>query len=142
MTDLPANTRATVIPCLCYRDARAAVQWLCDTFGFVRKTVYEGNDGSIVHSELTFGNGMVMLGSVNKDTDYGRMIAQPDEIGGRDTTTVCLITDHPDEIYRRAKAAGAKIIRDIRDEDYGGRAFVCADPEGHIWSFGSYDPWK
>jgi uncharacterized glyoxalase superfamily protein PhnB len=142
MSALAMNTRATLIPCLAYRDANAAIQWLCDNFGFVRKAVYPGEDGRIVHAELTFGNGMIMLGSSDPDSEYGRLIRQPDDIGGRETQTVCVIASDPDEIYRRARAAGAKILREIRDESYGGRGFICSDPQGHIWSVGSYDPWK
>jgi uncharacterized glyoxalase superfamily protein PhnB len=136
------NARSTTIPCLNYRDAAAAIQWLCDTFGFVRKAVYDGPDGTIMHSELTFGNGMVMIASHQPDTDYGQMTAQPDEIGGRETQTVCLIASEPDVLYRRAMAGGAQILREIRDESYGGRSFICRDPGGHIWSVGSYDPWQ
>lgn len=142
MSALAMNTRATTIPCLCYRDAHAAIRWLCENFGFEKKAVYAGDDGSVMHSELTFGNGMIMIGSVHKTSEYGRLIAQPEDIGGRETQTVCLIASDPDEIYRRAQAAGAKILMDIRDNDYGGRGFTCSDPEGHIWNVGSYDPWK
>lgn len=136
------NARSTTIPCLSYRDAAAAIQWLCDAFGFEKKAVYDGPNGTIVHSELTFGNGMIMVATSQPDTEYGRMTVQPDEIGGRETQTVALIANDPDALYRRAKAGGAKILREIRDESYGGRSFICSDPEGHIWSVGSYDPWQ
>ena len=142
MPSLAMNTRATVIPCLVYRDAHAAIRWLCETFGFTKKAVYEGDDGSVMHAELTFGNGMIMLGSVSRDTTFGKLMVQPDELDGRETQTACVVTSDPDEIYRRARAAGAKILLDIEDKDYGGRAFTCTDLEGHIWNIGSYDPWK
>ena len=141
MSSLPMNTRSTTIPCLAYRDPHAAIRWLCENFGFEKKAVYEGDDGSVMHAELTFGNGMIMLGSVSKDSAYGKLICQPDEIGGRETQTTCLIARDPDEIYRRASKAGASILMDIKDNDYGGRGFTCTDLEGHIWSIGSYDPW-
>jgi uncharacterized glyoxalase superfamily protein PhnB len=142
MKQLAMNTRATLIPCLAYRDAPAAIDWLCTNFGFERKAAYEGEDGRIVHAELTFENGMIMLGAVDPTSEYGRLISQPDDIGGRETQTVYVVSSDPDEIYRRARAAGAKILREIRDESYGGRGFMCSDPQGHIWSIGSYDPWK
>jgi uncharacterized glyoxalase superfamily protein PhnB len=142
MTQLAMNTRATLIPCLAYRDAKAAIDWLCDNFGFTRKAAYEGEDGRIVHAELSFENGMVMLGSTDPASEYGRLVCQPDDIGGKETQTVYVVSSDPDEIYRRARAAGAKILREIRDESYGGRGFMCSDPQGHIWSIGSYDPWK
>jgi uncharacterized glyoxalase superfamily protein PhnB len=83
---------------------------------------------------------MIMLGSV-ADTEFGRLMKQPDEIEGRETETVYVVVPDADVVYARAKEAGAKILLDIRDEDYGGRGFTCRDPEGHIWNFGTYDPW-
>jgi len=142
MNWLATSTRATVIPCLAYRDAPRAIDWLCRTFGLVQRAVYPDENGNIVHAELTFGNGMVMLGSTDRDTSYGRLIAQPDEIGGRQTQTIYLITDDPDEIHERARAAGVEIVLPIEDKSYGGRGFSCRDLEGHVWSFGSYDPWE
>ena len=138
---MPTMTRSHVIPCLSYSDAHAAIDWLCTTFGFARHAVYAGDDGSIVHAELTLGSGMIMLGSIGKETAYGRLLALPSEFGGRQTQTISVTIADPDEIYRRAKTAGVEIILDIEDQPYGGRSFTCRDLEGHVWSFGSYDPW-
>ncbi|MBB6095277.1 putative glyoxalase superfamily protein PhnB [Povalibacter uvarum] len=138
---LAASTVATVTPCLTYRNAPAAIEWLCKNFGFEKHAVYPDNEGGIAHCELKFGNGMIMLGSV-RDSAYGRLLRQPDEIEGRVTQSICVVTNDPDEIHRRATAAGARILIAIKDEDYGGRSFTCADLEGHVWTFGSYDPWK
>ncbi len=138
---LAASTVATVTPCLTYRNAPAAIEWLCKTFGFEKHAVYPDNEGGIAHCELKFGNGMIMLGSV-RDSAYGRLLRQPDEIEGRVTQSICVVTNDPDEIHRRATAAGARILIPIKDEDYGGRSFTCTDLEGHVWTFGSYDPWK
>lgn len=142
MPNLAANTTATVIACMSYQDAPAAIEWLCSNFGFTRRAAHPGPDGTIVHAELAFGNGMIMLGSVKKDSPYSKLIRQPNEIGGYSTQSVYVITSDPDEIYRRAKAAGARILIDIRNEDYGSRGLTCADLEGHLWTFGTYDPWK
>jgi uncharacterized glyoxalase superfamily protein PhnB len=68
-------------------------------------------------------------------------MAQPDEIGGRETITTCLIVADAAAIYASAKAAGAEMIRDLETMEYGGKAFACKDPEGHLWSIGEYDPW-
>jgi uncharacterized glyoxalase superfamily protein PhnB len=131
-----------VIPCLRYRDAPAAIEWLCSTFGFNKQAVYPNSDGTIAHAQLTFGNGMIMLGSaVEKATEWGRLIKQPDQIGDAETQSAYLIVADADVLYARAKAAGAEIMIDIKDEDYGGRGFSCRDIEGHLWSFGTYDPW-
>lgn len=141
MSTLAMNTRATVIPCLRYRDAPAAIEWLCRTFGFEKQLVVPNDDGTIAHAQLRFGNGMIMLGSV-LDTEFGKLMKQPDEIGGAETQSAYVIVSDADKVYSRAKAAGAEIVMDIRDEDYGGRGFSCRDPEGHLWNFGTYDPWK
>jgi len=134
--------KATVIPCLRYRNAPAAIEWLCAAFGFEKPAVYPNEDGTIAHAQLTFGNGMIMLGSVlDKETEWGRLIKQPDEIGGAETQSAYVIVADADALYARAKARGAKIVVEIKDEDYGGRGFSCYDLEGHLWNFGTYDPW-
>jgi len=141
MSAIAKDTTATVIPCLRYRNAPAAIEWLCKTFGFEKQMVIPNEDGTIAHAQLCFGNGMIMVGSVKK-TEFGRFMKQPDEIGGAETQTAYVVVSDPDVVYSRAKAAGAVIELDIKDEDYGGRDFTCRDLEGHIWTFGSYDPWE
>lgn len=135
------DTRATVIPALRYRDATAAIEWLCRAFGFEQHLVVPGKDGAIAHAELSFGNGMIMVGSVG-DSEFGKLMAQPEDIGGSETQCSYLIVSDADAVYARAKAAGARMVLDIKDEDYGGRGFSCRDIEGHIWNFGTYDPWE
>ncbi len=134
------NTTSTVIPALRYRDAPAAIEWLCLAFGFEKHLVVPDEQGGIAHAQLSFGNGMIMLGSV-RDTEYGVLMKQPDEIGGAETQAPYLIVADADVIYTRAKAAGAEIAIEIKDEEYGGRGFSCRDLEGHLWNFGTYDPW-
>src|SRR5687767_14622848 len=142
MPSLAKNTKATIIPVLRYRDAPVAIEWLCQTFGFEKNLVVPNEDGSIAHAQLSFGNGMIMLGSVPKqETDFGRLMKQPDEIGGAETQSSYVVVEDADAIHDRAKAAGARIAIEIKDEDYGGRGFSCYDLEGHLWSFGTYDPW-
>ena len=142
MSNTAKNTRATVIPCLRYRDAPKAIAWLCSVFGFEQHLVVGYEDGTIAHAQLSFGNGMIMLGSVLKvDNDFGRLIKQPDEIAGMETQSPYLIVADADAVYQRAKTAGARIELEIKDEDYGGRGFSCRDLEGHLWNVGTYDPW-
>ena len=141
MPTFAKECRSTVIPGLRYRDAPAAIDWLCRAFGFEKHAVYANPDGSIAHAQLTFGNGMVMLGSVNKDAPYGGLVRQPEEVGNVETQAPCLIVSDCDGIYATAKAAGAEFVMEIADMSYGGRAFACRDPEGHLWSIGSYNPW-
>jgi uncharacterized glyoxalase superfamily protein PhnB len=140
-SSLAKDTRATVIPCLRYRDAPAAIAWLSRTFGFEQQMMIPGENGTIAHAQLSFGNGMIMVGSVT-DSEFGRLMAQPDDVGGVETQCSYVVVSDAEAIYRRAKAAGAEIVLDIKDEDYGGRGFTCRDLEGHIWNFGTYDPWE
>jgi uncharacterized glyoxalase superfamily protein PhnB len=132
---------STVIPALRYRDAPAAIDWLCKAFGFEKQAVYPNPDGTIAHAQLTLGNGMVMLGTLSKDSPHNKLLMQPGEIGEKETQTPYLVVSDCDKVYATAKAARAQMVIDIRDMDYGGRGFTCRDPEGHIWSIGSYDPW-
>ena len=136
----PARTMATVIPTMRYREAAAAIEWLCDAFGFERHLVVPGEDGTIAHAQLTFGNGMIMLGSA-RDDEFGRWSKTPEQVGGVGTQSAYIVVADADAHYAQAKAAGAEIVLDIRDEDYGGRGYSCRDPEGHLWNFGTYDPW-
>lgn len=134
------NSPSTLIPSLRYRNALAAIDWLCRAFGLQKNAVY--NDGETVfHAQLTYRGGMLMLGSVDNGGEYGKLMVQPDEIGQRSTSGIYLVVPDADAVYATAKAAGAEILLDIRDMDYGGRGFTCRDLEGHTWSIGSYDPW-
>ena len=131
---------STVVPILRYRDAHRMIGWLCEVFGFARHAVYEDGQGGIAHAQLTLGSGMIMLGSA-RDDEFGRLQSTPAALGGT-TQSPYLVVSNADEVYRRAKAARAEIVIEIKDEDYGGRGFSCRDPEGHLWNVGSYDPWQ
>lgn len=131
---------ATIIPTLRYRDAAAAVDWLCQAFGFEKYLVVPGDDGAITHAELVFGNGMIMLGSAREDS-FGRLQQPPSQVGEIVTQSPYILVEDVDQHYERAIAAGAEIVLDIKDQDYGGRDYSCRDPEGHLWNFGTYDPW-
>ncbi|MES2257756.1 MAG: VOC family protein [Pseudomonadota bacterium] len=141
MPDIPKNTRATVIPCMRYRDAPAAIEWLCRVLGFEQSMVVPNQDGTIAHAQLSYGNGMIMLGSI-VDSEYGRLMTQPSDTGMAVTQSCYLIVNDVDQVHARAIDAGAAIVMALRDEDYGGRGFTCRDLEGHLWSIGSYDPWE
>ena len=123
---------AAVWPTLRYRDARAAIRFLVEAFGFEEVASYPGADESIVaHAELRWPlGGGVMLGSAREDSV---IVSVPPGTG-----SVYVVTEEPDRLYERARAAGATVLREIRDEDYGSREFTVRDPEGVIWSFGTY----
>lgn len=138
---MAANSKATLIPCLRYRNAPAAIEWLCNTFGFDKQMVVPGENNTILHAQLAFGNGMLMLGSADrKDSEFDKLMKQPDDIGGAQTQTTYLVVPDADAVYERVRRAEADIVIDIKDEDYGGRGFTCRDLEGHVWSVGTYDP--
>ena len=136
------NCKSTVIPGLRYQNAIAMIDWLCGTFGFERHAVYTGPNGAVMHAQLTFGNGMIMIGSVDNGTQSSALYKQPNEIGGAETQAPCLIVSDCDALYARAKAAGARMLIDLEEREYGGKSFTCSDPEGHIWHVGTYDPWE
>ena len=127
-----------IIPVLRYREGLKAIEWLCEAFGFEKHAVYADGE-TVMHAELALAGGMIMLGSA-VETEFGRMMKQPDEIGGFVTQSIYVVVPDPDAVHDRAKASGAKIERALVDQDYGGRDFACRDLEGHLWSFGTYDP--
>jgi uncharacterized glyoxalase superfamily protein PhnB len=124
----------TVWPTLSYTDARAAIAFLREAFGFEEKAVYaRQDDPSIVeHAELRSAlGGGVMLGTTGKDdTAFGKRLPGND--------SVYVVCDDPDRLFERATAAGATVVRGLADEDYGSRGFTVRDPEGNLWSFGTY----
>jgi uncharacterized glyoxalase superfamily protein PhnB len=140
LTTAAPGTPSTIMPAMRYRDAQAAIEWLCNVFGFTRHAVYPGPDNSIAHAELTLGGGMIMLGS-GKDDDYGRGFKTPAELGEVETRSVYIVVGDADAVYARAKASGGRIVREIQNTDYGSREFSVKDPEGHSWSVGTYNPW-
>jgi len=135
------NCASTVIPALRYHDCPAAIEWLCRVFGFEKQVVFQHPDGRIAHAQLTFGNGMIMVSSTGSGGIFDSQIMQPEQHGMRETQCPCLIVDDAAAVYAAAKAAGATMIMDLATMDYGGKAFACHDPEGHLWSIGEYNPW-
>jgi uncharacterized glyoxalase superfamily protein PhnB len=120
-----------IIPTIRYMDAPAAIDFLERAFGFERKAVY--GDGDVIHhAELTCGRGMVMLGS----------LGQGDRQFDTYKSSAYVVVADPDALHDRAKAAGATITRELQDTDYGSREFSATDPDGNVWSFGTYDPFR
>ena len=145
MTSLAKHTTATIIPSLRYRDAPAAIDWLCKAFGFERHLVVPGEAGTIDHAQLVFGNGMIMLGSA-RDDDFGQLRKPLDTPGAPVSKapvskSAYIVVSDVDAHHARAVAAGAQVVMEPEDQHYGGRLYSCRDPEGNLWNFGSYDPW-
>ena len=135
------TTKARIIPAFRYRDAPAAIDFLCRAFGFERHAVYEGPGGTIAHAQLVLGHSMIMLGSATTDGEYGQWVKPPASRDAATTQGLYVVVDDCDAHCARARAAGAVIVREAENEDYGGRGYTCRDLEGHVWSFGTYDPW-
>jgi uncharacterized protein (TIGR02246 family) len=133
MTD-NSDSSTRVWPILSYRDARAAMAFLTDAFGFETRAAYarEDDPGVIEHAEMAWpGGGGIMLGTAGKDdSPFGVRAAGND--------AVYLVCEDPDALFARATAAGAEVVRNLVDEDYGSRGFTARDPEGNLWSFGTY----
>lgn len=133
-----------VIPGLRYADAPAAIDFLCDAFGFERHAVYADDaDPTIIHhAQLVLGDGMVMLGSARDgESESLYTWSTPHDLGGA-TTCIYVVVDDPDTHCLHARNAGAVVVNEPHDNDgYPGRGYDALDPEGNIWSFGSYDPW-
>jgi uncharacterized glyoxalase superfamily protein PhnB len=128
---IPSN----IYPSLFYDDAAAAIEWLCRAFGFTKRLVVPGQDGKVLHSELSLGPGVIMVGSARPE----RGLASPRSLSASNQA-LCIQTDDPDAHYARAKAAGAVIVQELKDEEYGSRGYMAKDPEGHQWYFGTYRP--
>ena len=129
------GTTSDIYPSLCYDDAPAAIAWLCRVFGFTQRLVVPGPNGTIAHSELSYGNGVVMIGSPKAERGF---VSPRSQAGSSQALSVRV--EDPDAHCARAKAAGAIITQPLRDEEYGSRGYMAKDLEGHQWYFGTYRP--
>jgi uncharacterized glyoxalase superfamily protein PhnB len=119
MSDGPPN----IYPFMRFADPDAALAWLSEAFGFEEHAVYRGDDGTVVHAEISLGPGIVMLGP-----------------GDPASQGVYVAVEDADAHYERSKAAGAEITREIEDTPYDSREYTARDLDGHVWSFGTYQP--
>jgi uncharacterized glyoxalase superfamily protein PhnB len=127
-----ADARPNLISAICYRDARAALKFLEAAFGFELFMLIEDGEGNVAHSEMRFGNAVIMIGAEWSDDHKS-----PASIGGKNTQTVHIHVDEDiDGHCERARAAGFEIIMEPEDQFYGDRSYRCRDPEGHIWTVG------
>lgn len=136
----PDPALPTIYPSLVYRNCTAAIDWLTNVLGFTRHLLVPGAAGNVIHCELRFGNGLVMLSSATKDgLDW---LGEP-----LNRTNVALVAESAarvDEIHARVVASGASIVQELRDSDFGpygkSHGFTCVDAEGNRWSVGTYQP--
>ena len=120
---------AKIYPVLTYDDAKAAISWLGEAFGFESHAVYEGENGMIDHAELKLGDAFLMLSS------------KRDNIWSKSNGPIAVsLPDGIDAHFERAKSAGAEIISEPADTHYGSRDYSARDLEGNLWNFGTYVP--
>lgn len=127
----------SIIPAVRYRDANAALEFLKTAFGAEEKAVYRGDGAVIQHAELRLGTGMFMLGQYSEAGWLGGEPPRPLS----STVSLYVVVGDPDAHHATAVAAGATVVRELEDMDYGSREYSVRDPEGNLWSFGTYDPY-
>lgn len=122
----------TIWPALRCQDAKRLITFLVDAFGFKETLVVE--DGGVVHHAELKGplGGGVMLGDDRESEDE----LHPQLPNG--PVSIYVVCDDPDALFRRATAAGADVMQGLKDEDYGSRGFTVKDPEGNVWTLGTY----
>ena len=125
-----------LFPFLRYRDAPAAIDWLVKAFGFEEQMVVPGENGTVAHAQLSFGPGVVMLGTARDDE---LQMKSPRDLSAVNQGIYVYLED-VDTHCERARAVGAEIIRGPENTDYGSREYTARDLEGHLWSFGTYRP--
>ncbi|MFH8406361.1 VOC family protein [Streptomyces sp. NPDC018019] len=133
MTDAAAGA-PTFYPTLLYRDAQAAIKQLTEAFGFTRTAFHETEDGAVLHAELSYGNGIVMIGSKGAGGAFEEALRD----GG--PVAVYAVVEDPDAHHRRAERAGVEILTPPTDQEYGSREYTARDLEGNLWCFGTYAP--
>lgn len=124
-----------IYPTFRFRNAAAMIDWLEKAFGFTIHAKYMDGD-KVAHAELAFGSSMIMCGDDEEDA-YGEMVGPPSAQGGK---SLYIAVDDVDAMFARAQAAGAVIEEGLTDRDYGSREFICRDPEGNLWCFGTWWP--
>jgi len=127
----PASPRPSFIPSLAYKDNRAALEWLQKAFGFELSEILTDAENNIVHAEMTYGDGVVMIGR-----EWADWTRSPASLGGKNTQRVHVRIERAiDEHCARARQAGAKIVMEPADQFYGDRCYIATDLEGHYWTF-------
>jgi uncharacterized glyoxalase superfamily protein PhnB len=139
MTGIATTTVPIAYPALTYRHTEKVIGWLERAFGFRRHVVYKSDDGKVMHAEIACGAGLVMMGDVKDDSTFGKLVRPPGEAGVA-TQSIYVAVPDSDAVFAMAKAAGAQIVMGLTDQPYGSRDFICKDPEGHVWCFGTYAP--
>ena len=127
-----------ITPYLYYEDGGAAVEFLCDVFGFEERIVTRRGDGTLLHAEVGIGESVVMLGTPVDEAGQPKSQKTLRDLAQRHSSVMCSIDDI-DAHYEKARAGGAVIQSELQLQDYGPRSYSATDPEGHVWHFASRD---
>jgi uncharacterized glyoxalase superfamily protein PhnB len=130
------QTAPRLYPTFRYRDPNAALAWLTDIIGFTVLARYDDAEGRVSHAELAYGPSLLMLGHAAEDA-FGSLVGAPGEQGGK---AIYLAVDDVDGLFAKVRASGVEIAEGLTDRSYGSREFICRDPEGNVWCFGTYRP--
>ena len=141
MQDGDKSIRPKLLPLIRYRDPSRSIEWLCKALGFEKQRVVTRQDGSLSYAHLSFGGSLIMV------TPTGEAVSNqenmlPDKIVHAQAQSCYFVVRDVDAHYAKAKAAGAEIVLEIKVYEHGGCRYSCRDPEGHVWNFGTYDPWQ
>lgn len=124
-----------IYPTFRYKDALSVLDWFTGVLGFKIKAKHLNGD-KLGHAELAFGSSMIMMGEA-ADDEFGAIVGQPDDQGGKATYVA---VDNVDALFSRVEASGAVIEEGLTERSYGSREFICRDPGGNVWCFGTYWP--
>lgn len=130
---------SVIIPAIKYENCSKAIDWLCDAFGFRIDFCVQGEGDRIEHAQLLLDQSMIMVGSTDC-SEFGRLNTCPRHIEGHVTSSLYVVVSDVTEHCEIAVRRGAEVVIDLKMEDYGGASYTCRDIEGHIWTFGTYDP--
>ena len=125
-----------IFPTFRFRHAGKMIDWLQAAFGFTIHNRFDTEAGEVAHAELALGSSMIMCGQARED-DYAKIVGDAGIQGGK---SLYIAVENVDALFERAQKAGATIAEGLTDRDYGSREFICRDPEGNVWCFGTYWP--
>lgn len=128
-----------MIPFIRYKKAKEAIQWLEEAFGFEVLEIHSTDD-RVDHAELRYNNAFLMIGSEENPGPLQSYLISPTDLDGKATQGIYIPVNDVDTHYNISTGKGAAIIAPLTEKPYGGKDYTCQDPEGHIWSFGTYRP--
>ena len=128
-----------LIPATRYADCDGALTFLKKVIGMEELAVHRDETGTIQHAEMRMGDSLYMFGPEG-DTPFSRYMTAPRDTGGRETTVMYVIVGDVETHNAKAMAAGATIIVPLEEQAHGGLQYSLRDPEGHVWTIGTYDP--